>query len=381
MKKAIYTILAISGFACNESSGPDSFQVEGTVKNTSAKMVYLEEISANNSNPVIMDSATLGNNGTFELKAQASEESLYQLRLNDKLTPFALLINDAPKINVQANPANAEEPFTVEGSPASKSLIEFDKTSYRHGLKIFTLASKYDSLKKANAPDSIASITYNELESAANAFKSNAQEFLNKSNSPMLTLYTLSSFQNTAAKLRMPGFSQEEVVNLVRATAAKHPQHSAIQKVKSRLPAEETKGEFKPRKAPEFSQPDINGKPVSLSSFKGKYVLLDFWASWCKPCRLENPNVVKAYQEFKEKNFTVFGVSLDENKEAWQQAIQKDGLTWTHASDLQSWNNAAAALYGVQSIPANFLIDPQGNIIAQDLRGEELMETLRKVLK
>lgn len=130
----------------------------------------------------------------------------------------------------------------------------------------------------------------------------------------------------------------------------------------------------------DFTQNDVNGNPVSLSSFKGKYVLIDFWASWCKPCRIENPNVVKAYERFKDKNFTVLGVSLDQEKDPWIKAIEKDKLTWTNVSDLQYWNNAVAQLYRVQGIPQNFLLDPNGKIVAKDLRGEALTVKLCELL-
>lgn len=132
--------------------------------------------------------------------------------------------------------------------------------------------------------------------------------------------------------------------------------------------------------APPFSLPDTASRPVSLNDFRGKYVLLDFWASWCPPCRKENPNVAETYEKYKDKNFTVLGISLDKSREAWLKAIAHDRLTWTHVSDLKYWDAEVAALYGVRGIPSNVLIDPEGRIVARDLREEALPARLEELL-
>jgi len=157
--------------------------------------------------------------------------------------------------------------------------------------------------------------------------------------------------------------------------------------IKKSIPGQQLKKAIDGRKstavgavAADFTQKDVNGKPVSLSSFRGKYVLVDFWASWCGPCRGENPNVVKAYNSFKAKGFDILGVSLDESKEDWTAAIAKDKLTWTQVSDLKGWANVVAQQYKIQSIPASFLLDKEGKIIARDLRGEDLENKLKELM-
>ena len=132
--------------------------------------------------------------------------------------------------------------------------------------------------------------------------------------------------------------------------------------------------------APEIELPTSDGKTIKLSDYKGKIVLVDFWASWCGPCRQENPNVVKAYNQYKDKGFTILGVSLDQKKEPWLKAIEKDQLTWSHVSDLKYWQNEVAVQYGINSIPASYLLDPNGKIIGKNLRGEALAKKLAELM-
>ena len=200
------------------------------------------------------------------------------------------------------------------------------------------------------------------------------KDFILKNPQSYVSLFALEEYAGPSPKLSVvePLFRSlsEEVLNTALAADIKR-----YWKVKEEL----LPGIF----APDFSQNDVSGRPVTLSDFKGKYVLIDFWASWCGPCRMQNPKLVSIHQDFKDKNFTILGVSLDDKngKSRWAEAIEKDKLTWNHVSDLKHWENEVAKLYGIRAIPQSYLISPEGKIIAKGLEPEQLRELLLKELK
>ncbi|MFC0774616.1 redoxin domain-containing protein [Terrimonas alba] len=382
------TIILVS---CGGASKEKKFSVSGTVSNSNAKMIYLEKIPAATMQPTLADSAALGKDGKFSLTTDAGESVVYNLRLDQNKYPVASVINDVEKVKltIQLSKDNSEfaEKYEVEGSPASQQMKDFMYAFNNDLQKIFGIARQADSLQRSGAGDSLLFPLMAEQKSLAAKIKSYSEEALAKANNPALIMFELGYYQSTAngAGFGLEPLSNEQVTTIVNEAAKKYPTHQAVAAIKATLDQQAQKemlANWVGKEAPDFAMPDVNGKEVKLSSFRGKYVLVDFWASWCGPCRQENPNLVKAYQQFKDKNFTVLGVSLDRpgQKDKWLKAINDDKLTWTNISDLQYWNSPVVSLYGFDGIPFNVLIDPQGKVIGQALRGQMLENKLGEVL-
>lgn len=295
---------------------------------------------------------------------------------------MVLLLDSAESMDIAAQADSLQFPQKVQGSVNTALLHDYFRTAKAYDSQSQALAQRL----KSNPADSSAMGEYAKLNAD---FGLKTRQFINDHMRSPAVLAALNRinpqqdlplFQQVKDSLRLSipnseyfaGF-RDQVDRMAQQALAAKQQEEMQAKLDNLIPVGS--------EAPDFTQNTPEGKPFSLSSLRGKVVLVDFWASWCRPCRMENPNVVKAYKQYHAKGFDVLGVSLDKTKDAWTNAIKQDGLTWHHVSDLAYWNNAVAQQYGVSSIPFSILVDRDGKVLAKNLRGPALEAKLAEVLK
>jgi len=366
MKKHLLT-MALGLFLIGGWAMAQTFTIEGKIDGVNAGKAELQ--LREGGKMVAKYSTGIAADGTFTLKGKVTEPDMYMLKIGDLRGGISLFLDNS-SIKVTAKSDDLPGAI-VTGSATHDAYLGFSKMS--------------KAQQEINRPLYMAKSEATKAENKAEVKKLEAQiDALDTEQTKEKMQYLGSIIKTPVAPylLRQMVYGIEdpsELEKLVNGFDPKLADYKYVKTIKESLAKMKLTaiGQI----APDFTQNDPDGKPVKLSDFRGKYVLVDFWAKWCGPCRAENPAVVAAYQKYKNKNFTVLGVSLDQNKADWLKAIEEDKLTWTHVSDLKYWDNEVAKQYGVSAIPANFLLDKNGRIVGRNLRGDKLQEALAKLVK
>jgi peroxiredoxin len=344
MKKLILPLMILLSIAACKSTDKNAFKIKGQIEGEQVSEVYLQK--NNDGKFEIIDTASV-DNGQFTFTGKIEIPEIYYIGLGDNR--FVSFFAEPADINIRFHTDSVQSP-KVNGSLSDVTFREYLSLLDKQRTAEIGYYSEYNEASRTNDTARMEELG-KEIEVFEQRQKDEIIQFA------------------------------KDIDELIAARAAFHSKvtkGSFAKDLDERITLLTNVQEGKP--APDFTMNDTQGNPVSLSQFKGQVVLVDFWAAWCGPCRRENPNVVAAYKQFKDQGFTVLGVSLDKEKDAWLKAISDDNLTWTHVSDLQYWNNSAAKLYGVMSIPSNVLIDKDGIIIGKNLTGKKLIDKLSEAL-
>ena len=359
------------------------FIVEGTLSNGIGKKVYLQKISP--FSKINDDSAIIDSKQHFSLQSTTDYPNLFKIKIESG-SFFVLSVKGGENIRVTAN-YNDFSNYSLSGSDESEQIQEL-------GQKTIEILNKISVLSQISQ-DSIESPNYSTLkkrlsddfDNLMTDFRLYSKDFIYKNSTSLASLLALENQIGPQMYVFGPSDNLDLFLHVDSVLMSVLPKsdhvisfHNKLQTYLNQVEAKNLATSFNiGQEVPDISLPSPDGKILSLSSLKGKYVLLDFWASWCPPCRAENPNLVMNYKKYHSEGFEIFQVSLDRTKENWLKGIKEDELNWLHVSDLKYWNSSVVPLYGIQQIPTNYLLDREGKIDTFDLRGEALGERLRKI--
>ncbi len=347
-----------------------NYSINGSLKNLKDNSYIYLHHKWNNKD--FTDSAKV-KAGKFSFSGKEPEVNMFWMTKTSNMNeqPNLIFFVDGGKTTISGN-LDSINYATVVGGQSQKDYADYNTMMNSFTAKQQAIVNAFNEAKTKNDQVTMGA-KYTEYQNMDKEVKGAIENFIKTHPKSAVSGYAIYfNYQNSTAPME----ELERIVGLLDKSILNTKYGKLAQEKLNQL-----KGTTIGYPALNFAQANPDGKMVNLTDLKGKYVLVDFWASWCGPCRGENPNVVAAFNKYKDKGFTVFGVSLDQNKDKWLQAIKVDNLTWTHVSDLKGWGNEAAKLYGISSIPQNLLLDKEGKIIAKNLRGPDLDAKLEELIK